>query len=85
MKTLVHAQILPGTFCRQPRRRRLSAAVPSKARHAFMHLRVAWRRYRPSPRHRHEDIGLLDRQVLEEIGLTREQVRPDVWQPVWWR
>lgn len=53
-------------------------------------LRQALRRFRNTPRRRprlgsrYEDFTRLDRRVLEEIGLTREQII-DASQPVWWQ
>ena len=85
MKTLVYGQFLPGAFARQKPPQALPAAIRAKRRHAVMRLRALWRQYRVRSRRRYDDVGLLDRRVLEEIGLTREQVSYDACQPVWWR
>jgi hypothetical protein len=84
MKTLVYGQFLPGAFARQKLCRALPA-IRARRRHAVMRLRALWRQYRVRSRRRYDDVGLLDRRVLEEIGLTREQVSYDTCQPVWWR
>jgi hypothetical protein len=44
--------------------------------HALMRLLAAWRRSAALSR-RYEGVSHLDHRVLEEIGLTREQVRHD--------
>jgi hypothetical protein len=63
----------------------LAAAVRAKLRHAILRSRAFWRGYRARSRCRHDDVSLLDRRVLEEIGLTRELISYDACQPIWWR
>jgi hypothetical protein len=82
MKVLDYSQFI---LCAHSPRRTRGAAVKAMLRRAWTRVRRAWRGYRARSRRRCEDISLLDHRVLEEIGLTREQVTYDACQTVWWR
>jgi len=83
MKVLPYGQFYPAALVAPPSHWTLRAVMTGKLRHARTRLR-AWRRYRARAQ-RYEDLSLLDRRVLEEIGVTREQISYDACQPVWWR
>jgi hypothetical protein len=84
MKNFEWAEVLPGALrARQPPKDAVSAFSQRLLR-ALSGLHHCGRRSAASSR-RYESVRHLDHRVLEEIGLTREQVRHDATQPVWWR
>ena len=84
MKNPAWTDALPGIFRPRPSRRDRTSALPQKLLCSLKRLHAAWWRS-AAQSCRCESVRHLDQRVLEEIGLTREQVRHDATQPVWWR
>lgn len=61
-----------------------ASALLRTLRQALSRFRAA-RWAKPALGGQYEDVARLDSRVLEEIGLTPEQLRVDTSQPVWWR
>ena len=83
MKNPAWAEALPGIVRPRPSRKDGASALSQRLLRALKGLHAAWRRIAALPRH--ESVSHLDHRVLEESGLTCEQVRHDATQPVWWR
>ena len=84
MKNFEWAEAFPGPLCARRSHNDGVAALSQRLLRALSGLGAAWRRS-AAMSHRYESVRHLDHRVLDEIGLTREQVRHDATQPVWWR
>jgi hypothetical protein len=84
MKNPAWTDALPGIVRPRPSRRDGASALSQKLLRTLKGLHAAWPRS-AARSCRRESVRHLDHGVLEEIGLTREQVRHDATQPVWWR
>ena len=84
MKNFEWAEAFPGPLCARRSHNDGVAALSQRLLRALGGLHAAWCSSAALSR-RYESVRHLDHRVLDEIGLTREQVRHDATQPVWLR